>query len=302
MGLQDDIPDVDSLTHAFVVILAAPGTLAAPYLFALVLGAVIPDIDILFKPLSDRYPELYMFTHGGVTHSVPGALAMVPLALTGTGLAFASGAIPLPEPDVSWFLMGFCFASGVLTHLFLDALAYPGIPLLYPFSPRKYTAGIFPGPSLILFVASIIFSAIILTGNGGSPVTMAYAGFGILFILTSAGIAMRVQSRTRGRAIPTLNPFRWFILTEDNEQYVLSSFGLLSGSGQAKIFPKYTRTTPHELESLVRRPEYQRLIFYSYAVTALRDGDQVVFADPLRTERIIFYPPYYSRLTLPVPE
>lgn len=302
MGWQVDIPGVDSLTHAFVVILGAPGTLSAPYLFVLVLGAIIPDVDILFKPLSDRYPGLYIFTHGGVTHSIPGALAMTPLALTGIALAGAAGAFPGSGPDVSWILMGLFFAAGTFTHLLLDALAYPGIPLLYPFSPRKYTLGIFPGPSLVLFVASIIVAAVTLTGHGGPAVNQVYAAFGILFILSSAGIALFAQSRTPGRAIPTLNPFRWLILTEDHARYVVSFFSLRSGSGPEKIFPKYTNTTPRELETMVRGPEYQRLMFYSYAVTATRDGDQVVFADPLRTEGIIFYPPYYTRLLLPVRE
>jgi inner membrane protein len=293
---------VDSLTHAFAVILAAPDSVSGLYLFALVLGAVIPDIDILFKPISDRHPSLYMFTHGGVTHSIPGAVAMAPLALAGSAVAMAWRAFPVPEQGFTWVLMGGLFILGTFTHLFLDALAYPGIPLLYPFIPQKYTAGIFPGPSLVIFAASLVFATLLLSGLGGQILTGAYTAFCILFILASGGIALAVRAGTRGKAIPTLHPLRWFILTEDDGRYILSSFHLLSGMGPEKIFPKYRNTSPHELEDLVRRPEYQRLLFYSYVITANRDGDHVVFTDPLRAAGIIFYPPYYAELTLPAPD
>ncbi len=293
---------MDSLTHVFVVTIATLDSLSGPYFFALVLGAIIPDVDIFFKAFSDRHPSLYIFSHGGITHSVAGALAMALPALTGTALALGAGVLSYPGSGLSWFLMGIFFVFGTFSHLFLDALAYPGIPLLYPYSPRKYTAGIFPGPSLVMFAASLVLATVILTGYGGSSLTMMYAIFGILFISVSGAIALAVQNMNRGRAIPTLHPFRWLILTEDGAQYVLSSFNIISGRGREKIFPKYTNTSPQELENLVREPEYQRLQFYSYAVTANREGNTIVFSDPLRSERIIFYPPYYTRLIVPLPE
>jgi inner membrane protein len=252
---------VDSLTHILAVMLAAHNTLSGPYLFALVLGAVIPDIDILFKPFSDRHPSLYMFTHGGVTHSIPGAVAMAPLVLTGSAVAVAGGAFPVPDQGLTWVLMGIFFIFGTFTHLFLDALAYPGIPLLYPVSPQKYTVGIFPGPSLVIFAASLIFATLFLLGSGAPTLIGIY-----------------------------------------DEKYILSSVNLLSEPGPEQIFPKYRNTTPQQLDEVVKRPEYQRLKFYSYIITANRDGDQVVFTDPLRAGRIIFYPPYYTEIALPAPE
>ncbi|NYT06773.1 MAG: metal-dependent hydrolase [Methanomicrobiales archaeon] len=293
---------MDSLTHAFVVMLASPETLSGISLFTLVLGAVIPDIDIFFKPLSDRYPELYMFTHGGITHSITGAVAMAPLALTGIYLAGSAGAFPSAGQGFYLVVPGICFIIGTFTHLILDALAYPGIPLFYPFSPRKYTAGVFPGPSLVLFAASLIFALITLPGYGGAALNLAYAAFALLFVLASIAIAVIVQGRNNGMAIPTLNPARWFVLKEDEQQYILSSFNLFSGPGPEKIFPKYTNTTPRDIQDLTRNPEYQRLRFYSYIITATRDGDHVVFSDPLRSDRIIYYPPFYTRLILPAPE
>lgn len=282
--------------------LPAPNSLSGPALFALVLGAVLPDIDIFFKPFSDRHPSLYMFTHGGITHSIPGAIAMAPLALAGSAVALGWGAFPSSEQGFPWVLMGGLFILGTFTHLFLDALAYPGIPLLYPLTPQKYTAGIFPGPSLVLFAASLIFATLSLSGLGGQSLTGVYAVFCILFILASGGITLAVRAGRPGRAIPTFHPLRWLIIVEDDGKYLLSSFHLLSGTGEEKIFPKYTNTSAQELEDLVRRPEYQRLRFYSYLITANRDGDRVVFTDPIRAAGIIFYPPYYAELTFTAPD
>lgn len=293
---------MDSLTHFLAVLLTAGGSVSGPSLFALGLGAILPDIDILFKPLSDRYPEFYLFTHGGITHSIPGALSMTPLALIGIALASAGGIFPSPGDGLAWGLMAVLFVVGTFTHLFLDALACPGIPLFYPLSLHKYTAAIFPGPSIVLFGASLLYVSITVAGYSVQAGTSCYAAFVILFISTRGIISVIVQGRTPGRAIPTLNPLNWLILSEDNEQYRLWSFHLFSGRGPVTVFPKYTNITPGEIGTLVRLPEYRRLGFYSYAITAKRNGDQIAFSDPLRCERFLFYPPYYTNLVLPAPD
>ena len=43
--------------------------------------------------------------------------------------------------------------AGAYLHLGLDSLACPGLPLLAPCSDRKYTVGLLPGPSLLLFAS-----------------------------------------------------------------------------------------------------------------------------------------------------
>ncbi len=293
---------MDSLTHAFVVAIAATGTFSGPLLFSLVLGAVFPDIDILFKPLSDRYPSLYLLTHGGIAHSILGVFSMAPLVLIGMILAAARGFFPDPGQELSWILMGILFIIGGLTHLLLDALACPGIPLLYPYSSKKYTACIFPGPSLVLFAASVLLAAIIFTRHGGPVVILAYLSGCALFIFFSGAITLAVAREVDGKPIPTLHPFRWLVLKDEGDRYLLSRYKLLSGSDPVKSFPKYVNTTPAELESLVRQPEYQRLHFYSYIICAERNGDYIIFSDPIRLEHFIFYPPHYAHIVLPVPD
>ena len=68
---------MDALSHALitVIIFLAAGSTSSLIPFA-VIGAVIVDADIFFSIISDRIPELYIFTHGGFAHSIHGAVAV----------------------------------------------------------------------------------------------------------------------------------------------------------------------------------------------------------------------------------
>jgi hypothetical protein len=39
--------------------------------------------------------------------------------------------------------------------------------------------------------------------------------------------------------------------------------------------------------------------FYSYIVTAERTNEGILLRDPLRKERILFYPPFYPEVIVP---
>lgn len=78
----------------------------------LVLGAGIIDADILF-------------THGGMAHSIGGAVGMAVLAWAGIALATLAGAVT------------------------------PVLPA--PASDTKYTVGLLPGPSILLATTSLLF-------------------------------------------------------------------------------------------------------------------------------------------------
>ena len=86
---------MDALSHALiaVIIFLAAGSTSSLIPFA-VIGAVIVDADIFFRIISDRVPELYIFTHGGFAHSIPGAVAVSALGTSGIMLAVIAGAVP----------------------------------------------------------------------------------------------------------------------------------------------------------------------------------------------------------------
>jgi len=290
-------PDVDSLTHAFVVSLSLPASIPSLYLFAMVLGAIIPDIDILFKPLSDNYPSLFILTHGGFTHSFAGAAVVAGLAWLGIILGVTAGACPSCSgvPPILFLII----FAGTCTHLVLDSLAFPGIPLLYPLSPKKFTIGIFPGPSIVLFAASIIFAVILVGGAGSGSVALGYSAFFVTFILLSAGIRSFVRIRTKGIIIPTFHPFRWLVIRNENASYILEGYDLVRGTTFKGMYVKFTGLDPRDLLCIEGRPEVRRHRFYSYIVTAERTNEGILLSDPLRKEKILFYPPFYIEVTVP---
>jgi inner membrane protein len=289
--------DVDSLTHAFVASLSLPSSAPSLYLFAAVLGAIIPDIDILFKPLSDNHPSLFILTHGGFTHSIAGAAVIAGLAWLGIILGVMAGACPsCQEVPPVLFLVIF---AGAGSHLVLDGLASPGIPLLYPVSLKKFTIGIFPGPSIILFVASIVFAGVMAGGAGSESITMGYIAFFAIFILASAGIRFFARIHTRGTLIPTFHPLRWLVIRDEGVSYILEGYDPFRGTTHKCTYVKITGVDPADLERIKSRPEVKRHRFYSYIVTAERTHEGILLQDPLRKEKIVFYPPFYQEVTVP---
>lgn len=290
---------MDSLTHAFVVSLSLPSSAPSLYIFAAVFGAIIPDIDIVFKPLSDDHPALFILTHGGFTHSIAGAAIVAGLAWFGIFLGVLAGACPFCE-DIPLTLVLVIFA-GAFTHIILDSLASPGIPLLYPFSLKKFTMGIFPGPSIVLFAASIVFAAVLAGGAGSESLALIYTAFFIIFILISAGIRYFARIHTNGILIPTFHPFRWLVIREDSSSYILEGYDPFRGITNKGTFVKSTGLNPADLVCIENTPEVKRHRFYSYIVTAERTERGILLKDPLRKEKILYYPPFYQEVTVPCP-
>ncbi len=290
------IPHVDSLTHAFIATLSLPATFPPGNLFFIVLGAIIPDIDILFKPFSDKYPSLYIFTHGGFTHSIIGVAVVAFLAWIGIVVADKAGICVFCSGLSPVLMMG--IIAGGCTHLLLDLLAYPGIPLLYPASTKKYTLGLYPGPSLILLSASIILFILLLRGQGSDLVLFLYASFFIVFVIFSAVIRYVASASAKGILVPTLHPLKWVVIREEQSSFVIEGYNLVTGTSRTGEYTKFKGLDPGDLEGIQDRPEVKRQQYYSYIITAERTDNGILLRDPLRKEGIIFYPPSYSEITV----
>jgi inner membrane protein len=285
---------VDSLTHALFASIAFT-LIGHPELVPFAaLGAVCPDVDILFQRFSDRDPRLYIFTHGGITHSIAGALTTSAFAaLAGLFLATALGySVTVP-------LAFLAAAAGVLTHIGLDFLAYPGIPLLYPATDKKYTLGIAGGPTVYLLIASMVYGAFLLAGKAVIAEPWVYAGFFGLIIAANAGLKTYVAAKAGGRVIPGFNPLKWLIVAEAAGSYRVSGYHLLRGPTPAVEFAKLDGVSPEEAGRLMAIPEVKRMRYHSYIVTVARNGGSVVFSDPLREKGYLWYPPYFKRFSVP---
>jgi inner membrane protein len=289
---------VDSVTHALAassIFLAAGHPELVPFA---ALGSVAMDTDILLMRLSERNPRFYVFTHGGVTHSIAGALVLGCIAFA------AVAGITLAGPGAWLFGAGLglpgllALLTGSLTHVFCDFLAYPGIPALYPLTDRKYTAGIFAGPSLFLLVVSWTYLGTLLLSVTTLAGYRTWAEIFVGYVAAKALLKVFVATTTDGATIPTKNPLKWFVIREDDGNFSIRSRHLGSGLTEPRVFPKFKNVTPAEAEQYRNLPEVRRHRYNSYITTVEKEGDTITFKDPFRLEGYTPYP--FTHVTVDV--
>jgi inner membrane protein len=288
---------VDALSHALIayILFSSPGLI--PLIPFAVLGAVIPDADILFSVISDRNPSLYLFTHGGIAHSIIGAFVLSLLAYGSVILLVPAGITPASAVTAAGVYGFAAVLAGALMHIMIDLSAIPGIPLLAPVSDRKYTLGILPGPSLLLAVAA--FCVVVATMLSLLPFSSAMVFYGItvvLYVSVRAGTFLIAAVTLPGRKIPAINPFRWLVIQEDESLYAIRQYTLLRGYSDETVFEKFKDTDARETGLASQIPEVRRFLFFSYIVTAERTGTGLILSDPLREKGYLQYPMHYKRV------
>lgn len=296
---------MDSLTHALTAALLAYALHLPQLLPFFVLGAVIVDADILYGQVSDRLPSLYLFVHGGIAHSIAGSIALSVIAWSAAASVLAAGIVQPAGVPATWLTFA-AVLSGAFLHIGLDSLAVPGLPLLVPFSDRKYTAGLLPGPSILLMAASLFFFlwlGLRVTDLPSLIVPYLTIIAAFLAVRFAAFCTARIALLGKGRGVPTINPLRWLVIGETPEAWTVAEYRIGKGTGETERIVKYRLTDPGEIASLDTLMEVRRLRFHSYIATAERIGDEIIFSDPLRESGRIFYPPHYRRvrIRLPVP-
>jgi inner membrane protein len=296
---------VDSLTHGLTAAGLAfafdqPGLI--PFAVA---GSMIVDVDVLFSRVSDRDPRRYLFTHGGIAHSLASGAVMGALAWAVVAPVAGAGLFP---PAISGATLPLALAAalaGAYLHLGLDWLACPGLPLLAPRSDRKYTAGLLPGPSLLLFGVSIAFLAGMASGLIDLPgMILPYVAVICAFLAVRLAAFALVRSKLAGagRIVPRVSPFRWLVIREAPAAWTVGEYRMGKGMADPAFYPKYRGTTATEAAPYLERPEVRRVRYHSYITTVEREGADLVIADPLRESKAIFYPPHFTRVRVPMQE
>ena len=162
--------------------------------------------------------------------------------------------------------------AGALLHIAIDVSA---IRASHSW-PRSPTGNIpwesCPGPSLLLAVAA--FGVVVVTMLSLLPFSSAMVLYGItvvLYIAVRTGIFLIVAAILPGRKIPSINPFRWLVILEDESSYVIRQYTLFRGSPD-EVFEKFKNTDARETGLAFQIPEVRRFLFFSYIVTAERTG------------------------------
>jgi inner membrane protein len=214
-------------------------------------------------------------------------------------LAVAAVALVAGLPSGGVFVALGAGLLGAGLHLSLDLLAYPGIPLLFPVMARKYTLGIFAGPSAAILAISILFVGCTLADACGASGGLLYAGAVLGYIGLRVLLKGYMVVARQGRTIPTINPFRWLVIRETETEYIVDGWTVGRGATWTRRYPKRVGISAEEMARIDQLPEVRRLVFTSYIVTAERSGGIIRLRDPLRAEGIIWYPPHYAEVTLP---
>ena len=282
---------MDSITHALLALFLLLALGVKEALLLGILGAVILDIDILF-PLFLRNPRWFMFTHGGFAHSLCGAAAIASLIF---GCLFFLKTIGLLSVAIGWESL-FLLLGGALFHLSLDFLAYPGIPLFYPYSERKYTIGIFPGPSVALMMISIVYLGLVASGFLTITAPLPYLGAILLYLGFRTGLKIAIALWIPGQTIPTYHPFKWFSLQEKEGTYLFHQHAWNRPSFLLRSYPQIQNLDHRDLQRYVHLPEVRRHRFHSYISIAHRIDGNITFRDPIREEGFILYPPVFQTI------
>jgi inner membrane protein len=63
-------------------------------------------------------------------------------------------------------------------------------------------------------------------------------------------------------------------------------------------FEKYHNITPSDASQYDRLPEVKRHKYFSYITTVEKNGNEIIFRDPVREEGLISYPPWYPSVRI----
>jgi inner membrane protein len=292
---------VDALSHALIAGILYSVTGLSPLLPFAILGAVIMDEDIFFSLISDTIPSLYLFTHGGIAHSLAGAIVLSVLAYLSIVMITIAGIISLPAL-AGFGIYGFAaVVGGAFSHLVIDVMACPGIPLFAPFVDRKYTLGILPGPSILIAGAALALIVVTVTGTlAFSQALTFYAWIVLLYLTIRGGFFLVAFKRLPGRKVPGVNPFRWLVISDDDTSCTVRQYTMFRGFSGESVFTKYKDTSAAEVMSALRFPEVRRLFFHSCCVTAERKESVLILSDPLRENGYLYYPPHFKRVAVTI--
>jgi inner membrane protein len=233
---------MDLITHFLVpyIILAAIGSknkLAGAF------GGISLDFDTISVAFIGLLsPQLFIFTHRGITHSFIFALITSTIFLYILSRKQVNSFISnIIKRDISVKFTKTTIAIayfGALTHLFLDFLTTKGIPLFYPFSITKFAAEIYPAVDIAITIVAFIVLFILYLRVNQNYKKSAMAIF--MIILVSFGCIMAYEKSnalnaekltlngnySQIAAYPTQDMFTWDIVKSNaqNSSYIVSEY------------------------------------------------------------------------------
>ncbi|EHQ90076.1 metal-dependent hydrolase [Desulfosporosinus youngiae] len=245
---------LDPITHGLIGI--ALSTLSGhtmqlndPVFLGCTLGAMLPDLDIIFH-VKGRLN--YLLNHRGASHSL--------IALTASALGLGS-ALYLIFPTASWWSVILWTLIGTMSHGIMDLLNSYGAELLWPFSRKKITVDMIMltdpvvfGSLLVSFMIALIKPELANISSQTalllSALYLAYRHLGRIKTRDRLMDIYHLNDEEQVRVIPAMyHPFTWnFILFE--EDYV--RFGIIRDQEPSicRVLPKFKGDNPSVANAL----------------------------------------------------
>ncbi|HMZ31334.1 MAG TPA: hypothetical protein PLY13_02445, partial [Methanoregulaceae archaeon] len=107
-----------------------------------------------------------------------------------------------------------------------------------------------------------------------------------------------VYQQTHGTSYPTFHPLRWIVIREESSSYPVMVYEIFRGVIRDFSYEKYTNITPSEARMYDTLVEVKRHTYFSYIPAVKKNGDEIIFHDPIREEGLISYPPWYPSVTV----
>jgi len=214
---------------------------------ALVLGGIAPDFDISILWINYVYPNFFLTTHRGLTHSfVFGFFTAILILYLATSERVKTRVRRYVDfnPVFSRRAVVFAFA-GVVIHLFLDFVTTRGVPLFYPFEMARYSAEVFFYTDIYLTILSVIIVILLYKkptqkSNNTKFLFVFLLVFAVLggFRVAEKTGAENFFNGTRLTAYPTTNPFDWYVLGKDGNNINIYEYNGFARTSQ------YNETVP----------------------------------------------------------
>ena len=218
---------MDFFSHALLpYLLGNSSRLKKEDLTAFVVGGIAPDIDVFIIWVNLVYPNFFLITHRGITHSLFfgffTGIVVLYLATRNRIKSTVRRYIDF-EPLITRRTVMFAYA-GVVIHLFLDYVTTRGVPLYYPLSPLRHSAEVFFYTDIYLTILSLIIIIYLYKKPMQRKSTVKFL---LVFLVVFAGLgSLRIEEKNSAEAFfssaeiktyPTMSPFDWYALEENSD-------------------------------------------------------------------------------------
>jgi len=272
---------MDPLTHLVAGTLIAsfsgePMSIANPILLGAALGAMAPDLDIIYQTKGD---VAYLKNHRGFSHSFIG------FGFISVGIA---GVLSLIFPETAFLAILLWTFLGTLTHGFLDFLNSYGAKLCWPLSDKKQSLGIlniFDPILIFIMVAGLVGQAFFPMANIIGAICIAgYLAFRFYMRMKTAMVVKeRYPNFKKVVVAPSvISIWNWHFLLENDNKIAVGEIKFLSWA--MKIRKSYRKQIDHPAVQAALKSKLGRLFrdftpIFHVSIQKKDDGHLVNFID-----------------------